>query len=257
MNSIHLPIRVSILTLLALTVLWLGVPSDLPGQDPWAEAPCLASVDDVGILIQRVEAIVAGEIPVRERTTQDAISSTVVRAFGDWCETLHPEVDQAAAMARLIRYASEHEDPSLAGWLMGTAGHTAYRRSVEWGWEPTELLFQAVRTGRTENARVHAALRLVSQATDPSIQARLLAMIRAREGPPAWRDFPVHLVEHLEFDPSPGARALEEAIHAAPGQLASPRARWHVECAWGRHHQPRADSDPCHPANAPPRPGGE
>jgi hypothetical protein len=255
MNSIHLPIRVSILSLLALTVLWLGVPSDLPGQDPRTEARCLSSVDDVGILIQRVEGIVAGEIPFRHRTARSAIINTVNTAFLEDCRALHPEVDYPAAMARLIRYAAENGDATLAGWLISTAGTTAYRRSAEWGWEPTELLFQAVRTGRTENARVHAALRLVSQATDPSIQARLLAMIRAREGPPAWRDFPVHLVEHLEFDPSPGARALEEAIHAAPGQLASPRARWYVECAWGRHHQPRADSDPCHPANAPPRPG--
>jgi hypothetical protein len=120
-------------------------------------------------------------------------------------------------------------------------------------WSPTDFLFEAVESGRTSAARWHALSRLVSEAMDPGIRGRLVGLARRPVGPEAWPGLPADLIRELRFMPQEAARALEADLFARPDRIHQPIARWLVQCRDAEPGPWMAATDPCHPANAPPR----
>ena len=237
----------------AAVLLLLGPTAGVGAQEPLPPLSCPQPIDDIGAVVAEIEAVAEGQRDVHDRPRRTALSSVIGRIFQDEpCPLLAEPTMRAPVVLGLLDRASELPNPEVAGPLMQMVSWHVFRRNGELAEAVSERLVVAVENAVSRAARWQALRRLVIEGSDPVIFERLLSLARRPEGPVGWPDLPVDLVEHLRYMPQPGAQALYEALRAAPERVNHPRAEWELRCALDRG-VPRPLTDPCHPANAPPR----
>lgn len=240
--------KTSFLALLALLATAPLVSFELLAQEPRVRCP--EATADAETLLRRLQEIAASE---PRGQTFAAISHALRVPFASGpCPVFRPEVDPDAVLAELMIYAMANENERVAGSVMQIASSIALDRADRLSWSPTALLLDAVSTSRTDAARVHAVRMLIRNATDPSIRARLLIMLREPAGPSAWPDLPSDVLAELQYMFDAGAEILEADLLAAPHLVRNPLSKWLIACGRG-HPTPRSQADPCHPQNAPAR----
>jgi hypothetical protein len=146
-----------------LLVVGMSALNIAPGVEAQEFGQCPVPTADADTLIHQIELIAAGELTLGRSTPSSAISLAVRIPFGSApCPFLRPDVDRATVMIRLLEYARDHEDVIVSRDVMRYGGMVAFRYRDELGWNPTNFLFDAVETSRTEPPRLHRRLVYVS-----------------------------------------------------------------------------------------------
>jgi hypothetical protein len=175
---------------------------------------------------------------VRQEGPSDRITVFVSRSLArrpiPGCTFLREDVDRQEAMAQLIRFAVQQDDPILEAFVLAGVREALSHPGTAMLEVPLGALAEAVE----DAGSWVAAANLFLLADDPAVGGYLLRWARAESGPPAIPTWPEEVVSRLIRLPTPTSEPLRAALFSDLSLIRNPRARCLVENRDRHDHLP-------------------